>query len=166
MMPTNLPAPIPTHMNFKSLSVLALLGLTAIPAVGQGLRQPLNIQGLAQSSITGSRARALGGATSTLSGDIAAMFANPAGLANVGQIGFSVGVGTARTEFVEAQRWNPNRYYASLSLNFQNEAEYANDPLDSPDWELSESATRINHAAGVMPLELGGMQAACSLGYR
>lgn len=129
-------------------------------AQAQGIAQPLTIQGLDQTYVAGVRARAMGGAVTARAGDEEALFWNPAGLAGVERLTVSASGAAQATGWAESQRWNPNRYYAGLSLYFQNPEAYAYEPFERPDWTNTARVFRPGHAAVVLPFALGGRPAA------
>lgn len=120
--------------------------------MGQGVSQPLTIQGINQEYLVGARGRAMGGAFTAIADDATAMFWNPAGMVDLSSLNVSVGFVQNNKEWAESQRWSPNRYYGGSSLFFQNESAYGLDPFDDPDWTYDINSTSLGHVAVVLPL--------------
>ncbi len=132
----------------------------------QGVSQPLTIQGVENSAAVGARSVAMGGAVTSVGDSFESIFWNPAGLAVLDRPTFAAGMAGEFQEWSESQRWNPNRYYAQMSLRFQNSDRYAADAYGSPDWTESDSRVVLDHAGAAYPFKLGGKPVSLGLGYQ
>ncbi|MCY3629500.1 MAG: hypothetical protein F4120_02610 [Rhodothermaceae bacterium] len=138
---------------FRQLPLLLLL--VAPMSYGQGVMQPLSIQGLERQELMTARARGMGSAVTALSGSIESAILNPAGLASLSRPTFSTSGAWFRQDWAETQHWNPNRYYAGMSLYFADPEDYRSEPLSEPDWTYNQSSLRLATMAGAVPLEVG-----------
>ncbi len=146
---------------------LLLLNLLLIPAVqAQGVMQPLAIQGIQQQDPSAARARALGGAFAA-SGDSGpeALLLNPAGLIGMSRPALSVSGLWRSRNWAETQHWNPNRYYAGISLYFSDPEAYRSDALSAPDWTHAQETFRPAFAGGAFPFSLGGRKAVVGIAW-
>ena len=136
---------------------LLLLNLLLIPAVqAQGVMQPLTIQGIQQQDPVAVRARAMGGAFAASGhGNPDAMLLNPAGLTSIARPTLSVAGLWQSRNWAETQHWNPNRYYAGISLYFFSPETYRSDALSVPDWSHTQDAFYPAFAGGAFPFSLG-----------
>ncbi len=73
-------------------------------------------QGLDYTNNDGTRSLAMGGAFSANTGDINAIFYNPAGLADLKKISIAYYGNSTSTEYWENQSWKPTKYLGALSL--------------------------------------------------
>ncbi|MFC2084551.1 OmpP1/FadL family transporter [Bacteroidota bacterium] len=89
----------------------------------------LSFQGIYDRNDPGVKATAMGGAATTLSGNISALFYNPAGLSSINSIQFSVSANYYSNHWRENQRYRPNRYF--VTLPFYLEGLYIPDPADN-----------------------------------
>ncbi len=147
---------------------LLLLNLLLIPAVqAQGVMQPLTIQGIQQQDPVAVRARAMGGAfAASGGGSPEAMLLNPAGLTSISRPALSVaGVWQSRN-WAETQHWNPNRYYAGISLYFSDPETYRSDALSVPDWSHAQDTFYPAFAGGVFPFSIGNRTVTVGIAWR
>ncbi len=102
----------------KSIKLLITLYLilNTLPILAQDAGTPLRIQGLDQFSLTGTRARGMGGSVLATGGDANALFSNPALLTKVKTLNVQVGSGAVNSYAGQWQEWHPNEYYAEMSL--------------------------------------------------
>ncbi len=147
---------------------LLLLNLLLVPAVqAQGVMQPLAIQGIQQQDPSATRARAMGGAFAASGGNNPeAMLLNPAGLADMARPALSVAGLWQSRNWAETQHWNPNRYYAGISLYFSDPATYRSDALSEPDWSHAQSAFYPAFAGGAFPFSLGDRAVTVGVAWR
>ena len=146
---------------------LLLLNLLLVPAVqAQGVMQPLAIQGIQQQDPAAVRTRALGGAF-TASGGASpeALLLNPAGLSEMSRPALAVAGLWQSRKWAETQHWNPNRYYAGISLYFSDPETYQSDALSSPDWTHAQDALYPAFAGGVLPFSVGGRNGAVGVAW-
>ena len=144
-----------------------LLNLLLVPAAqAQGVMQPLAIQGVQQQDPAAARARALGGAFAASGAGPEAMLLNPAGLSGASRPALSVSGLWQSRDWAETQHWNPNRYYAGISLYFSDPETYRSDALSEPDWTHEQNALHPAFAGGVFPFSVGGRKAAAGIAWR
>lgn len=96
--------------------LLAALACSSLPARAQGYGTPLGTQGLERRTLHSAAARALGGTTFGLDGDVALMFANPAILQGLEGIRLSAGAAQDFTDARQTQQYGPLKYYSNFSL--------------------------------------------------
>ncbi len=132
-----------------------LLLFVAPLSYGQGVMQPLSVQGVEPQESVTVRARGMGSAVTALSGSIESVILNPAGLASLSRPTLSTSGAWFQQDWAETQHWNPNRYYAGMSLFFADPDEYRSKPLSAPDWTHSQGTFRLATVGGAIPLRLG-----------
>ena len=137
--------------------LLLLLLCTTHLASAQGVMRPLTVQGLEQQDPVAVRARGMGGVFAASGHAAEAVLLNPAGLSGLSRPALSVSGLWQTRDWVETQHWNPNRYYAGLSLFFAKPEDYRSEPFSEPDWTHRQSAFRLAAATGVLPLQWGTM---------
>lgn len=137
----------------RRLPVLVAL-LCADVLYGQGVMQPLNLQGLERQEVVSVRARGMGSVFAALPGSAESVTLNPASLASVSRPALTAGGLWQARNWAETQHWNPNRYYAGLSLYFSDLEDYHTEPLKNPDWTHRHGAFQLASLGGVMPLRL------------
>lgn len=152
----------------------------------------LSFQGLYYPEYIGSKALAMGGAYTSLSGDVASLFWNPAGLCSINHIQVTTSANYNSYLWRESQEYRPNRMF--VTLPFYLEGLYVPDPknngqwdyfladsteynLNMPvmgkdpygkeaaDWQRIKSNLRFNNFALAAPLKLFGHDFVVSLGY-
>ena len=129
-----------------------LLVFLAPLAHGQGVMQPLTIQGLEQQESATVRSRGMGSVFAAMSGSPESVVLNPAGLASLPRPALSAsGIWRSRN-WAETQHWNPNRYYAGISLYFSDPEDYRSEPLSLPDWTQSQQSFQLATLGGAIPL--------------
>ncbi|MCY4673492.1 MAG: hypothetical protein OXD43_06995 [Bacteroidetes bacterium] len=138
---------------FRRLPILLLF--VAPLSYGQGVMQPLSVQGLERQESVTARARGMGSAVTALSGSVESVILNPAGLASLSRPALSASGAWFQQDWAETQHWNPNRYYAGMSLFFADPNEYRSEPLSEPDWTHSQGTFRLATIGGAIPLRLG-----------
>jgi opacity protein-like surface antigen len=154
--------------------------LLPISVLGQGVSDPLLYQGLENYNPMSARTRAMGGAAVTVGNDVGAMFSNPAILAQLPSLQIHIGGRWTDVEYDQTQRWTPNRFYADLSLMFENNFYGIKDPdaiTDStdllhkpydditPGWSKNRTVARPSLMAAGIPFTFLGMPVAAGIGY-
>ena len=135
---------------------LLLLIAGAPAAYGQGVIQPLGAQGIEQRDLMSVRARGMGTVFAAIPGQVESVVLNPASLAAVERPAFSASGFWRTGDWAETQHWNPNRYYAGLSLYFADPEDYTTEPFASPDWTHRQNALQLAAVGGAMPFLLFG----------
>lgn len=110
----------------------------------------LAFQGFPMDNNNGVKAIALGGAFTSQTGDINSIFYNPAGLADIKDLQFSIGVNHYSKLWQENQVYRPNRMFWTMA--FYLEGLYTPDPKNNGQWdyELAQDSAYI-----VTPPKLG-----------
>ena len=93
---------------------------------GQHRGDLFTFQGLTTMNDNGVQATAMGGAVTSLSGDVSMLFYNPAGLANIKGIQATASANYSTISWQENQNYRPNRYL--VHLPFYLEGLYIPDP--------------------------------------
>ena len=155
----------------------------------------LAFQGLAFPNESGVRILAMGGAGNAISGDLAAVFRNPAGLADLDRPALSISANRYQKDWRENQVYRTNRFFLNLPFyleglyvpNPENNGQWdyeifirerdstyqvqepslGNDPFgpEAADWQESADAVVFDHVAAALPLELGGKSLVVSGAY-
>ena len=110
----------------------------------------LSFQGLPLQSDVGVKATAMGGAYTSISGDLNSIYFNPAGLAGIKELQVSVGANSYSKLWRENQEYRPNRMFWTMAFYLQ--GLYTPDPANNGVWdyELAQDSTYI-----INPPELG-----------
>ncbi|MFC1481666.1 hypothetical protein ACFL6E_05425 [Candidatus Neomarinimicrobiota bacterium] len=166
-----------------TLILVGLLGLHSI-AFAQHRGDQFGFQGLSSPQTNGVKALGMGGAYTSIGGDISSLFYNSAGLASIEGFSISIAGDSYNKMWRENQVYRANRQFVSLSFIldgilipdpannglydhdvFQNDSTYVvNDPLlgednyseKLADWERTTKASELNSIAVGMPLNLMG----------
>ena len=112
--------------------ILALLFIS-IHAGAQHRGDNLAFQGLAQSNQNSVRATAMGGAFTAVSGDIGAIYWNPAGLSDLSGLQVSISAAHINKLWQENQDYRPNRF--QMTLPFYLEGLYIPDLKNNGLWD-------------------------------
>ena len=146
---------------------LLLLHLLLVPIVqAQGVMQSLTIQGMQQQDPVGVRTRAMGGTFAAVGGKgPGELLLNPAGTSGIRRPALAFAGLWQSRDWGETQHWNPNRYYAGISLYFSDPETYRSDPLSEPDWSHVQSLFRPAFAGGLFPLPLGNRTGTLGLAW-
>ncbi len=99
----------------------------------------LSFQGLSTPDDAGVKLLAMGNAATAISGDINALFHNPAGLVGVSEIQFSFSGVSYNRSWQENQRYRPNRIY--VTLPFYLEGLYTPNPAYNGIWDYELAGT-------------------------
>ncbi len=126
---------------------------------GQGVMEPLTIHGMDQFENAAVRARGMGGAYAAASGSAESALLNPAALATLGRASVVVSGQRSSRKWAETQHWNPNRYYAGMSLYFADPDDYRSEPLSLPDWEHAQNDISLSTVGAAIPFVLTGRSA-------
>ncbi|UCD38705.1 MAG: hypothetical protein JSW54_04290 [Fidelibacterota bacterium] len=123
--------------------VLALLHVCAAQLGAQHRGDNLAFQGLSHLSVGGAKAYAMGGAFTSISGDLNGVFWNPAGLAAVEGFQLAVSARSLSGLWRENQIYRPNRLF--VTLPFYLEGFYTPDPANNGrlDHELAQDTNYV-----------------------
>ncbi len=167
-------------MKLFSTILTILLFIFVTSAISQDVSDPLTYQGMGQFTSIGVRTRAMGGAVVAVGNDLSAAFTNPAVLTKLKGLQFQVSGRYMTDSYDQTQRWNPNRFYADMSLMFENKLGDIKDPdvilnptdrihrpFDTlyPAWDRSLSASRPSMISVAMPFSLMNIPLAVGLSY-
>ncbi|MBI5476185.1 MAG: hypothetical protein HY964_05540 [Ignavibacteriales bacterium] len=162
------------------LTVLLLFTIFLNLSQAQNVADPLTYQGLEKFNTSDVRSRTMGGASVAAGAGVSSLFSNPAILGKLESIEFSVGGNWKKLNYEQSQRWNPNRFYADLSLMMENRFEGIKDPeiiRDStdflhkpfdkikPGWEQSKTVASPSVITAGIPFELFGVKFGGGIGY-
>ncbi len=146
------------------LFITLCLIINTVPILAQDAGNPLRIQGLDQFSLTGTRARGMGGSVLATGGDANAIFSNPALLTKVKSLNVQVGGSTVLSGYSQRQEWHPNEYFAELSLVIEGTILNVIDTLPqrlaraydriSPDWKENKDRVAPVNVAVSLPFDL------------
>lgn len=153
----------------------------------------LRFQGLDLINRNGVRATAMGGAFTAASGELDALFWNPAGLAGISGIQFTANYASADALWRENQDYRPNRQLVTMSFildglympnpdfngwidseAFLEDSTYSvNEPVlgqesyseEAADWQEEMENTGLNNIAAALPLKIGERSLVLSAGY-
>jgi long-subunit fatty acid transport protein len=162
------------------LTFVLIIVIVCNMAHAQGIADPLSYHGLQNFNPMNVRSHAMGGSAVAVGTGISSMFSNPATLTNLQSIEFSIGGNWQNINYEQSQRWNPNRFYADLSLMFENRfdgikdpeiirdsTDFLHKPFDKlkPEWNKNTSAVRPSVIAGGIPFSLMGVKIGAGIGY-
>jgi len=183
---SNLRSYVMTTLRNTILPLLMTLGLLGLPssALAQHRGDQFAFQGLSLAHTNGVKALAMGGAYTSIGGDINSLFWNPAGLASIEGLSLSLAGDSYNKMWRENQVYRPNRQFISMSFIldgllipdpanngryeyevFAEDTNYiVHDPIlgedyyseKSADWQREEKAAGLNSIALGMPLNLMG----------
>ena len=139
--------------------------LTAYSLYGQGVMEPLTIQGLDQFESSAARARGMGAVYAAVSGSAESVMLNPAGLASLGRASVIISGQRSSRSWAETQHWNPNRYYAGMSLYFADPDDYRTEPLSLPDWGFTQNEVSLASVGAAIPFRVGQRAAGIGINY-
>lgn len=100
---------------FRQILTVSCLVQTAF-LFAQNAGAPLTIQGIDQFSISGARARGMGGSVFGVGEDANSLFSNPSLLTKVKSLNVQLGSSLNFSSYKQEQEWHPDEYYAELSL--------------------------------------------------
>ena len=133
-------------------NIKILISLFAIPVLvfAQHRGDNLSFQGLPLQSDIAVKSTAMGGAYTSISGDLNSIYYNPAGLADINEFQISVGANSYSKLWRENQAYRPNRMFWTMA--FYLDGLYTPDPANNGIWdyELAQDSTYI-----VNPPQLG-----------
>lgn len=134
------------HVIIKCVVLLLVLACSAYP---QHRGDNLAFQGLAQSNQNSVRATAMGGAFTGVSGDVGAIFWNPAGLSEISGLQLSISAVGLNKLWQENQDYRPNRF--EMTLPFYLEGLYIPDPKNNGRWDYEIFMEQRDSAYVVTP---------------
>lgn len=174
------------------LLIMMLLAVSSI-MFSQHRGDLLGYQGIDNFSGNSVRAQGMGNAFTGVSGDINALFFNPAGLIGLEGMQFSVAANNYENNWWENQEYEPNRQFVTLSFIleglyvpdpanngildhdvFLSDTNYVvQDPLvgvdeyseKAADWKKKKSAFAFNNLIGAIPFQLGDQKFVVAGGY-
>ncbi len=128
-------------MKYPVIVLFILILATSLWAQHRG--DNLAFQGLGDQNEAGVAALGIGGAYTSFSGDLNALFYNPAGLADISTLQISVSMNSTSKLWRENQNYRPNRIY--WTLPFYLEGLYTPDPANNGVWdyELAQDSSYI-----------------------
>lgn len=112
----------------KKITSITLLFISSL-LFAQNRGDNISFQGTDNFNSLGIKATAMGGAFTSQSGELDALFYNPAGLSGIKGIQFSVATNFSSNKWFENQVYRPNRYF--VTLPFYLEGLYVPDPADN-----------------------------------
>jgi hypothetical protein len=178
----------------KSISFCTLL-IFCFTTIGytQHRGDNLAFQGLGIPIGNGVKALAMGGAYTSISGDINSIFWNPAGLASIEGLQLSIGANFYQKMSRENQVYRPNRQFVTMSfildglyapnpayngeldhVAFLEDSTYiVNEPLsgkdvyskEAADWERNNNGSDLNYITAALPFKLADKSFAVSGAY-
>lgn len=134
----------------RYFQIILPLFLLVFSLHGQHRGDNLAFQGLSANNDVGIQAMAMGGAYTSLSGDLTSLFINPAGIADLSSFQISVGGNFSSHEMWENQVYRSNRLY--VTLPFYLEGLYVPDPANNG---MIDSDLALDSAYVVNPPEMG-----------
>lgn len=145
------------HKKFSLIFILTLILASIIFPQHRG--DNLAYQGLFNPNENGVKSLAMGGAYTSISGDINSLFWNPAGLATIDKLQITVSANYFKKMWRENQEYRPNRYF--VTLPFYLEGLYVPDPKNNGMWDY-ELAQDTNYFVNppVMGADKFGQEAA------
>ena len=136
---------------FKIIFTVLILFMLTYPALiyPQHRGDNLSFQGLYYSEDIGAKALAMGGAYTSMSGDVTSLFWNPAGLDGISKIQVTASANYNSYLWRESQQYRPDRMF--VTLPFYLEGLYIPDPKNDGQWDyyLADS-TQYNIKPPVM----------------
>jgi hypothetical protein len=173
-----------------SVMLLCLCVAFTQPSVAQGLGDPLTFQGLGHATANSAAARSAGGITFGIKPDVSLMFSNPASLASIRGLQFSLGGVQQSSYRTQEQHYSgvqgtsalapllegttgsipdpdTNAYYAGTKVQYRTQADSVQRPFDSigPNWDRTKSKSAPIQAMVALPFSVSDIQLAGGLGY-
>ncbi len=115
----------------KTISLFTLV-LVCL-AIAQHRGDDLAFQGFNEPALSGVKALAMGGAYTAMENDLSSLFYNPAGLASLEKLTFTIAANSYDKQWQESQRYKPNRFF--LTMPFYLEGLYVPDPANNGEWD-------------------------------
>ncbi len=181
------------NMTQEIMSMVFCLLLFAGSGIAQHRGDNLSFQGIMAENGNGVKSQAMGGAYTSVSGDLEALFWNPAGLIGISGIQFSVAGNTYDQVWRENQEYRPNRQFVTLPFYldglyvpdpanngrldyevFQEDSAYfVTEPVlgqdkygeDAADWQYEKSGFIFNNFSAALPLNLADQQFVIAAAY-
>lgn len=169
-------------MNSRTLLfplLLLLLGFAG-KITAQGVSDPLTIQGLDNARVMDARSQGMGGTAVASGTNASAVFSNPAAISLLADPEFRIGGYITSLHQEQTQNWIPNRFYADLSLMFENllggikDPDNVINPVDklhkpfddiTPAWDRTRSHARPSVLAAAYPFAVDGVELVAGFGY-
>ncbi len=180
------------YYNINSRLIILFSFIFGSLTLAQHRGDNLAYQGVFNPNENGIKALAMGGAYTSISGDINSLFWNPAGLASIDKFQVTVSANYYKKMWRENQEYRPNRYF--VTLPFYLEGLYIPDPKnngvwdyelardtnyyvsppvmgadkfseEAADWQNNKSGFKLTSAAVALPFRLSDYNFVVSLGY-
>lgn len=169
-----------------------LLSLLPHLTTAQHRGDNLSFQGLPIQTDIGVKSMAMGGAATSIGGDISSLFYNPAGTADITEFQFSIGTSSYSKLWRENQVYRPNRMFWTMAFYLEglyvpdpanngvwdyelakdsayvvNEPELGLEPYgaEAADWEKKNDGFGLNNAAIAYPFQISGRKMVVSAAY-
>lgn len=174
------------------MTVFCLL-IFAGSGISQHRGDNLSFQGIMAGNGNGVKSQAMGGAYTSVSGDLEALFWNPAGLIGISGFQFSVSGNTYDQLWRENQEYRPNRQFVTLpfyldglyipdpanngKLDYevfqQDSAYFVTEPVlgqdkygeESADWQVEKSGFVFNNFSAALPFDISDQQFVIAAAY-
>ena len=181
------------NIRIPGITAFAFILFISLAAQAQHRGDNLAFQGLDIVNTSGVKALALGGAYTAISGELDAMFWNPAGLVGLPGFQLSINANSYQKIWRETQYYRPNRQLVTMSFildglyspNPQYNGWYDNEAFlddstyivqepelgkdtyseDAADWQKKVDDFGLNNIAAALPLNLMGKTFVVSAGY-
>lgn len=178
--------------NARNLVVFVMLFLTSM-VFSQHRGDNLSFQGTDFVNRNGVRATAMGGAFTSMSGELDAFFWNPAGLTGLPGFQATANFSSGERTWRESQDYRPNRQVVTLSFIldglympnpefngwidneafFEDSTYIVNEPLlgadgyseEAADWQKQLDNSGLNNIAAALPFNFSGKEFTVSAGY-
>lgn len=122
-----------TKMRILNLILLFLVTAIVPNIIAQHRGDNLSFQGLSERNDFSAKALAMGSSLTSMHGDLSALYYNPAGLAKIKDLQFSISSNYMYKQWRENQIYRPDRYF--VTLPFYLEGLYIPDPANNGKWD-------------------------------
>ena len=180
-------------MKLRMLIIICLFSIIVNSALAQHRGDNLAFQGILDQNESSVKAEAMGGAYTSISGDLESMFWNPAGLIGIDELKVSLSANNYNSLWRENQVYRPNRQFVSMS--FILDGLYTPDPANNgkldyeifkddstyfvaeptlgqdlygekaADWQLKKSGFSFNNASAAYPINVFDQQFVVAAAY-
>ena len=133
------------NKNIKTILItliLASLMISSATLLAQHRGDNLSFQGFGYKDNLSTKASAMAGAVTAVSGDISSLFYNPAGLAGIEKLQISFNVKLYNRHWRENQDYRPNNAFSTLPLYFEGLYIPLRENSGRWDYDLSDFTTR------------------------
>ncbi len=171
---------IPKNFPIAFMKYLILCFLLLQQAVGQGLDNPLTIQGIDHTTLSSAASRAAGGITIGVENDVGLMFSNPASLQSLEYPQLALGGSQQYLRTDQIQQYAPLKYYSNFSLLMEgltgyipnpdtagsNAGDTVQRPFDNigPNWYRAKNSSQPIQALIGIPVSVGETKFTIGLG--